>query len=77
MHIPYIVVAIFVSLCIFYYFSQKSKIRREGLRERRREKTEEYLNALLHKKEKHEANNETSANVEQIENRQDPADNKS
>jgi hypothetical protein len=47
MNIPWILIAIFVSLCLFYYFNQKASNRREDRRERLREKRQEYLDSLL------------------------------
>ena len=44
---PYLFIALFVSLSLFYYFNQKNRIRREERRERLKEKHQEYLNALM------------------------------
>lgn len=44
---PYLFIAIFVSLSLFYYFNQKNRIRREERRERLKEKHQEYLSALM------------------------------
>ena len=49
--IPWGLVAIFISLSAFYYFNQKSKIRRQNKREKVNEKRQEILD-LLKKKSK-------------------------
>ena len=44
---------IFIALLIFYYFTQKSKIRKEDRREKLKEKHQRYLESLLqHSKDK-------------------------
>ncbi len=40
-------IAIFISLSLFYYFNQKTRIRKEGRREKLKEKHQEYLDSLL------------------------------
>jgi len=44
---PYLFIAIFISLSLFYYFNQKIRIRKEERRERLKEKHQEYLNVLM------------------------------
>lgn len=46
-NLPYGLIAIFVSLSLFYYFNQRNRIRREERRERSKEKHQEYLNVLI------------------------------
>lgn len=45
-NLPWMLIAVFVSLCIFYYYNQKARIRREERRERLNEKRQEFLDAL-------------------------------
>ena len=47
MTIPWGWIAIFVSLALFYYFNQKTRIRREERRDRSKERHKEYLDSLL------------------------------
>jgi hypothetical protein len=41
-----ILAGIFIAFCLFYYLDQKRKLRKKQLRERRREKFEQLLEAL-------------------------------
>jgi len=43
----WILIAIFTSLLLFYYFTCKMRIRRKERREHRSEKHQQYLDALL------------------------------
>lgn len=43
----WILVPVFISLSLFYYYNQKSKIKREQKREDRREKHQRYMESLL------------------------------
>lgn len=45
--IPWGLIAIFISLGAFYYFNQKTKLRRKARRDRLIEKRQEYLDALI------------------------------
>ncbi len=45
--IPWGLIAIFISLTAFYYFNQKTKLRRKARRDRLIEKRQEYLDALI------------------------------
>lgn len=47
MQLPWGLAAIFISLFLFYYFSQKNKIRKKEQRERLREARKEFLNSLI------------------------------
>ncbi len=51
-------VAILISLSLFYYFNQKNSIRRDEQKERLKEKREEYLRKLLESKKKAEQKDE-------------------
>lgn len=60
MKIPWLYIAIFLSLSIFYYFNQKIEIRREEKRDRLREAREDYLNSFLRKRqEKNDSGDKT------------------
>ena len=63
MHLPFpwALIAIFFSLASFYYFNQKAKIKAENRREKRREQSQKYLDAMLKKsnKDKLKDNDET------------------
>ena len=54
MHIPlpYGLIAIFITFCIFYYTNQKHRIRKEQRRERLEEKQEELLQTLRNRTNK-------------------------
>jgi len=47
--LPFGLIAIFISFCLFYYFNQKNKIKKQLRRERLEEKQQELL-ATLRKK---------------------------
>jgi hypothetical protein len=49
MNIPYGLIAIFIALSIFYYVSQKSRLRREERQERFNAKRQELLDSLVKK----------------------------
>lgn len=48
-YIPGGMILVFIALFLFYYFDQKSKIRRREKREALQEKRQEQLDALLKK----------------------------
>lgn len=52
--IPWGLMAIFISLFIFYAYNKVAKARREEKRERLKEKRQDYLNAILKAKEGNE-----------------------
>ena len=57
-NIPYGLIAIFISLCFFYYFKQKAEIRKQ----QRRNKLEEKQQALLEQLK--DANKENTQNMQ-------------
>jgi len=50
-NLSWVLIAIFVSLSLFYYFNQKNRIRREEHRDRLKEKQQELLNSLMQKRD--------------------------
>lgn len=56
----WILVCVFISLSLFYYYNQKAKIRREERRDLRKEKHEEYLDSLLKNLKESNSQDETS-----------------
>lgn len=58
LNVPYGLIAIFISLCFFYYFKQKAEIRKQ----QRRNKIEEKQQALL--QQLTDANKENTQNMQ-------------
>lgn len=56
--IPWILIAVFISLSLFYYFNQKTRIRRDERRDRLKEKHQEYLDSLLNNLKDKDSNNQ-------------------
>jgi uncharacterized membrane protein len=61
MRIPILLVGVFISLSLFYYFNQKMKIKREQRRDRFEEKQEAILEMLRKQHAKGHEADETRA----------------
>lgn len=54
-------IAIFISLSLFYYFNQRARMRREERRDRLKEKHQEYIDSLLNNLRKEDSKNSNGA----------------